>query len=100
MPSQTTDLSEVLAALTALREEVDRLNQRVAALETFEKHTTETARSQGISEEVLMVISAAVAAFLGEKPKIRQVRLVGSPTWAQQGRATIQATRDHAIQRG
>jgi len=100
MSSQTTDLSEVLGALSALREEVDRLNQRVAALETFEHHSSPAARDADISDEVLIAISAAIAAFLGEKPKIRQARLVGTASWAQHGRATIQATRNHAIQRG
>jgi methylmalonyl-CoA carboxyltransferase large subunit len=42
-----------------------------------------------------VVISAAVAAFLGKKPHLRQVRLVGTSSWSQQGRATIQAS--HAL---
>jgi methylmalonyl-CoA carboxyltransferase large subunit len=48
-----------------------------------------------VSEEVVLVISAAVAAFLGKKPHIRQIRLLGSAAWAQQGRVTIQAS--HAL---
>jgi methylmalonyl-CoA carboxyltransferase large subunit len=43
----------------------------------------------------LLVISAAVAAYLGKKPHIRQIRLVGTTAWAQQGRVTIQAS--HAL---
>jgi methylmalonyl-CoA carboxyltransferase large subunit len=49
----------------------------------------------GISEEILLVISAAIAAFLGKKPTIRQIRLVGTAAWAQEGRVTIQAS--HAL---
>ena len=45
-----------------------------------------------IPEEIMLVISAAVAAFLGERPRIRQVRLVSSRTWATQGRVSIQAS--------
>jgi methylmalonyl-CoA carboxyltransferase large subunit len=36
-----------------------------------------------------------VAAFLGKKPHIRQIRLLGSAAWSQQGRVTIQAS--HAL---
>ena len=45
-----------------------------------------------IPDEMLIVIAAAVAAYLGSKPRIRQVTLLGSTAWAQQGRATIQAS--------
>lgn len=47
---------------------------------------------EGISEEVLIVISAAVAAFLGERAHIRQVRLIRTGAWAQEGRVSIQAS--------
>jgi methylmalonyl-CoA carboxyltransferase large subunit len=42
-----------------------------------------------------MVIGAAVAAFLGKKAHVRQIRLLGSAAWSQQGRVTIQAS--HAL---
>jgi len=45
-----------------------------------------------IPEEILLVISAAVAAFLGERAHIRQVRLISTPFWAIHGRASIQAS--------
>jgi methylmalonyl-CoA carboxyltransferase large subunit len=41
------------------------------------------------------VIGAAIAAYLGKKPHIRQIRLLGTTGWAQQGRLTIQAS--HAL---
>ena len=41
------------------------------------------------------MISAAIAAFVGKKAHIRQIRLIGSAAWAQQGRVTIQAS--HAL---
>ena len=50
---------------------------------------------EGISEETLLVISAAIAAFLGKRFRIRQARLVphaGASAWAQQGRVFIQAS--------
>jgi methylmalonyl-CoA carboxyltransferase large subunit len=49
-----------------------------------------------ISEELLLVISAAIAAFLGKRPHIRQIRLLHSGAWAQQGRVSIQAS--HSLQ--
>jgi methylmalonyl-CoA carboxyltransferase large subunit len=44
------------------------------------------------SEELLLVLSAAVAAYLGKRPHIRAVRLIGSSAWAQQGRVFVQAS--------
>ena len=51
--------------------------------------------AEGLSEELVLVISAAIAAFLGKKAHIRQIRLIGSAAWAQQGRVIIQAS--HAL---
>jgi methylmalonyl-CoA carboxyltransferase large subunit len=48
--------------------------------------------AEAISEELLVVISAAVAAFLGERAHIRQIRLLSSSLWAIQGRASVQAS--------
>ena len=48
--------------------------------------------AEPLSEELVLVISAAIAAFLGKRPHIRQIRLLGSAAWAQQGRLTIQAS--------
>jgi methylmalonyl-CoA carboxyltransferase large subunit len=48
--------------------------------------------AEPLSEELVMVISAAIAAFLGKRPHIRQIRLLRSDAWAQQGRTTIHAS--------
>jgi methylmalonyl-CoA carboxyltransferase large subunit len=45
-----------------------------------------------VSEEIMLVLAAAVAAYLGERAHIRVVRLVPSHAWAQQGRVSIQAS--------
>jgi methylmalonyl-CoA carboxyltransferase large subunit len=45
-----------------------------------------------ISEEELIAISAALAAYLGVRVHIRQIRLIGSRAWAQEGRVSIQAS--------
>jgi len=53
--------------------------------------------SEEIPEEVLLVISAAVAAFLGKRARIRRVRRVPMPgfnPWSQQGRVYIQGSHN------
>jgi methylmalonyl-CoA carboxyltransferase large subunit len=45
-----------------------------------------------ITEEELLAISAAIAAFMGVKAHIRQIRLISTTAWAQQGRVSIQAS--------
>lgn len=45
-----------------------------------------------VTEEDMVFIAAAVAAYLGVRARIRQVRLVQSSAWAQVGRATIHAS--------
>jgi methylmalonyl-CoA carboxyltransferase large subunit len=56
------------------------------------------AASGEVSPEILMVISAAVAAFLGKKARVRSARLIRPVTstsaWAQQGRVFVQAARN------
>lgn len=49
-----------------------------------------------ITEEELLAISAAVAAYLGVRPHIHQIRLLSTTAWAQQGRVSIQAS--HRLQ--
>lgn len=49
-----------------------------------------------ITEEELIAISAAIGAYLGVRAHIRQIRLVSTNAWAQQGRVSIQAS--HLLQ--
>jgi methylmalonyl-CoA carboxyltransferase large subunit len=104
MTTESVNSSELAAALEALRRELARLGERVAALEraagpagpavppTAVYPAAPAPPAEGISEETILVIAAAVAAFLGKKAPIRQIRLLGSAAWAQQGRVTIQAS--------
>ena len=100
MTTQPTDLARVLDAVEALRREVARLGERVAALEARAgagaAPPAPAPTADGLSEELVLVISAAIAAYLGKRPHIRQIRLLRSDAWAQQGRATVQAS--HALQ--
>jgi len=50
----------------------------------------------GITEEELLAISAAIGAYLGVRAHIRQIRLLSTSAWAQQGRVSIQAS--HSLQ--
>ena len=75
--------SELLAAVRALTERVERLEAEVASLRA-ETGTPE------IPEDVVVAISAAVAAFLGHRAKVKQVHYRTGQAWAQQGRAVVQ----------
>ena len=46
-----------------------------------------------VTEEVLVAISAACAAYLGKRATIKQVHLRRGSTWATQGRAASQQTQ-------
>ena len=115
MKPETANSSQVAEVLEALRQELARLGERVAALEgavgvkprapapiptAQPPDNKRPAEAEGLSEELVLVISAAVAAFLGKKPHIRQVRLLGSAAWAQQGRVIIQASHALSVKHG
>lgn len=121
-----TTQAELAAVVEGLRAEVEALRLRIAALEAgtagfpdapprgevAEREAPATAQvaaaaaapvappapqEEALTEEVLLAISAAIAAFLGKKPHIRQIRLIGSGAWAQQGRVSIQASHALAV---
>jgi methylmalonyl-CoA carboxyltransferase 12S subunit len=100
--------TDAIKALEELRAELRAISERLTVLESAKTEPKTAAvtvdapvpaaakvpepRPEPISEEILLVISAAVAAFLGERAHIRQVRLISSPFWAIHGRASIQAS--------
>lgn len=102
MKSNELGVAEVMKALNELRQQVSQLTQRVAALEQAAVDPPSAAGkpAEGLSEETILAISAAIAAFMGKRPHIRQIRLLGSATWAQQGRATIQASHVLNVRHG
>lgn len=97
-PNHTTNPNDELlqfmrsfqTELVSLRSEIKSLHDRVASLETIQPPRV-------IDEEIVCILSSTIAAYLGVKPRIRQIRLVSSESWAHQGRATIQAS--HALNR-
>jgi methylmalonyl-CoA carboxyltransferase large subunit len=116
MKTESAIWAEMAATLEGFRRELVHLGERVAALEAAASgdkltrrqdgelnegkpaHSLALAQGDGLSDELVLVISAAIAAFLGKKAHIRRIRLIGSTAWAQQGRVTIQAS--HALSVG
>ena len=104
----TEELERVVQNLQA---EIARLNARLSELEAHEEapqpeaapaapqaRALVSAAEEAIPEEVLLAISAAVAAYLGERAHVRAVRLISTTRWSQQGRVSIQAS--HSLERG
>ena len=90
MKPEPGDLARMADALEALRR---RVGPPERAGRGPGRPCRQAARAAAtLSEELVMVISAAIAAFLGKRPHIRQIRLLRSDAWAQQGRTTIQAS--------
>ncbi len=59
--------------------------------------------AEEVSPEIIMVLTAAVAAFLGKRARIRGARLVRnapSNAWAQQGRVFVQASHNLGVMHG
>jgi len=102
MDSHATSDRTLRSAVEELELQVRRLGSRLDALEASqqspgrEPHSS-PANAPIITEELVAAISAAIAAYLGVKPQIRQIRLVSGAAWAQQGRVTIQASHTLAV---
>jgi methylmalonyl-CoA carboxyltransferase 12S subunit len=91
-------LAEIRAQLRDLAARVSRLENQHEVGQALPKTTVATMEQAPpsaravLSEDRLIAISAAVAAFLGERVRIRQIRLIRSNAWAQQGRVSVQAS--------
>ena len=85
----------VEATVAELLETVRELADRVAHLEA----SLEEQEAAGIPEEVVIAISAAVAAFLGHRAKVKQLHYRTGAAYAQQGRAVVQGRHDTHTQR-
>ena len=80
------------AAVADLKALVAELVARVLTLETQAEE-----RHPEVSDDVLLAISAACAAYLGKRATIKQVHLRRGSVWATQGRA---AQHGHTVARG
>jgi methylmalonyl-CoA carboxyltransferase 12S subunit len=98
------DLAELLEKVQA---QLAELSQRIERLETAGTKPAPARAAQPalpikapqppkpeISEEEMLAISAAIAAYLGVRVHIRQIRLLSSQAWAQEGRVSIQASHN------
>jgi methylmalonyl-CoA carboxyltransferase large subunit len=113
MPTVTA--SELAATLELLQAQMAQISQRLQILEqpgpgergtngaavvTAQPAAAPPVRPEpvpaAITEEELLAISAVIGAYLGVRAHIRQIRLVSTSAWAQQGRVSIQAS--HRLQ--
>jgi methylmalonyl-CoA carboxyltransferase large subunit len=90
-------LAEIRAQLLALAERVAKLEGPAAApaVEAAARQSepaVESPVTESIPEEDLLAISAAIAARFGVRVKVRQIRLITTSGWAQQGRVSVQAS--------
>jgi methylmalonyl-CoA carboxyltransferase large subunit len=76
------DNADTVAELKALVAEL------AARVQTLEEQADQ--RHPEVSEEVLLAIAAACAAYLGKRAIVRQVHLRRGSTWAATGRAAAQ----------
>jgi methylmalonyl-CoA carboxyltransferase 12S subunit len=102
--TKNKDLAEILekvqAQMASLSERIERLEKGAlikppaqAAPAAPEKIAAPQPKPKPeIPEEELLAISAALGAYLGVRVHIRQIRLLSSSAWAQQGRVSIQAS--------
>jgi methylmalonyl-CoA carboxyltransferase large subunit len=59
-----------------------------------------TMSEQEITPELLILMSAAIAAYLGKNFRIRRARFIndqGTSSWSQQGRVSIQSSHTFSI---
>ena len=104
----TVSEMELATTLEQLQAQMAEISRRMKLLEsqggaTAQKAAAPPVRTEPapaapavITEEEVLAISAAIGAYLGVRAHIRQIRLVSTNAWAQQGRVSIQAS--HRLQ--
>jgi methylmalonyl-CoA carboxyltransferase 12S subunit len=94
------ELQATVAAMSAQIQLLERGNSASGGAVAAPRQATPAAPVEalpaGIGEEELLAISAAIGAYLGVRAHVRQIRLVSTTAWAQQGRVSIQAS--HRLQ--
>jgi hypothetical protein len=91
MEGQLSELAEAVKALEARLAQVGHPAASAAVTEAVHRE------QEQVTPETLVVIAAAVTAFLGKKVRIRSAKLlqhraVAASAWAQQGRAAVHAS--------
>ena len=95
-------LSELAAAFKALEARVAELSQPAAvpvaeAAAPASVAKEEVHKNEEVTPEMLVVIAAAVTAFLGKKVRIRSAKMLrpafeGANPWSLQGRVSVHAS--------
>lgn len=93
MAQANEEVAALRAEVADLRAELEQLQQRVGS---YDRMFEQWQREHEIDEKTLLVISAAVAAVMGHKAKIRQVHFSRSSSWSSAGRAAVQ---DRTVER-
>lgn len=97
-------LAALYQTVKSLEAEVTQLRKRAEPAATAPALSSQPASlpagpTQEITADTLVLLAAAVTAFLGKKVRIRSARMLQSPyeivnPWAQQGRAIVQASHN------
>lgn len=74
-------LADLAQLLSSLGQRLDRIEARLDTIEA----------SAEIPEDVVLAISAAVAAYLGHRAKVKAIHFSRPGAWAQQGRQAVQS---------
>ena len=64
------------------------------------KETIREGEQEEITPELLMIMSASIAAYLGKNVRIRKARFIseqGLSSWSQMGRVSIQTSHTFSI---
>ncbi|MBW3086578.1 hypothetical protein KEM60_02806 [Austwickia sp. TVS 96-490-7B] len=73
-----------------IAELVEAVKTLSARVETLENRLEQFHPTGKVPDDVLLAISAACAAYLGHRAKVKQVHLRRHTTWAKQGRSDVQ----------
>lgn len=88
--TERDELAQLRATVESLAAQVERLSGELAELRASPPRA-------GVPPDVVVAISAAVAAYLGKRAKVKQVHYRTGAAWAQQGRVAVQG---HEIPHG
>lgn len=104
MESRLDELAGTLKALEAKIAEAGKIQEKPAAVAEIEAPVAATEQAaqqadEGVTPETLVVIAAAVTAFLGKKVRIRSARKVtatreGVSAWSQHGRMLVHSSHN------
>ncbi len=83
MSQPDVPVAELLAAVQALTARVESLESELAAVRA------ELPRPE-VPEDVVLAISAAIAAYLGHRARLKAVRYSSRAAWQQQYRTAVQ----------